>query len=188
MSKSEKQTRKPQAASRNSTVVYAVVCLLAFIAPFVFSSSRNEAKDVNANLAGWQKTFEGRELRQLDLTVREKRFGEDFPGKVARFTDGQREIIIRYVTEPTRMLHPASDCFKGVGYSITPLPLRVDESGNKWGAFRAARGADNLKVYERIYDERGQSWTDVSAWYWAAVTGRTNGAWWAVTVAESSSD
>lgn len=167
-------------------IFYVIACALTATAPFVFSSQQKE-KTVSANFPGWQKTFEGRELKQLDLTEREKRFGEGFPGEIARFTDGEREIIIRYVTEPTRMLHSASDCFKGIGYSIEPQPLRIDENGNKWGAFRATRRADDLKVYERIYDAQGNSWTDVSAWYWAAITGKTNGAWWAVTVAENSS-
>ena len=85
----------------------------------------------------------------------------------------------------TRALHPASDCFKGLGYSIKPIPARDASDGHHWGGFEARRGDEALRVYERIYDPPDKmSWSDVSSWYWQAVTGRTTGGWWAVTVAE----
>jgi hypothetical protein len=39
-------------------------------------------------------------------------------------------------------------------------------------------------VYERIYDVAGNSWSDVSAWYWAALLGKSAGPWWSVVIAE----
>jgi len=118
------------------------------------------------------------------LSEREERFGREFPGRVARFTDGRREIIVRHVTEPTRRLHPASDCFAGLGYRVRPLPLHVDGAGARWGSFGAERGGERFLVRERIYADAGGSWPDVSSWYWAAATGADRGPWWAVTVAE----
>jgi hypothetical protein len=50
------------------------------------------------------------------FSSREERFAADFPGRIARFSDGHREIIIRWVARETRALHSASDCFKGLGY------------------------------------------------------------------------
>jgi len=79
-----------------------------------------------------------------------------------------------------------TDCFQGVGYEVSPLPMRVDEAGARWSCFAATRGEERLRVCERIYDETGRSWTDVSAWYWAAAMGtQTRAPWWAVTEAKA---
>jgi hypothetical protein len=115
----------------------------------------------------------------------EQRFASDFPGRIARFSDGEREVVIRWVSRETRKLHPASDCFRGSGYAITPEPLAVDADGTRWGSFLASRGAQRLHVRERIYDASGEEWTDVSAWYWAATAGKSRGPWWAITTAET---
>jgi hypothetical protein len=56
--------------------------------------------------------------------------------------------------------------------------------GLLWGAFEATRGPERVIVKERITDESGKYWTDVSAWYWAALLGQTDGPWWAYTVVE----
>jgi hypothetical protein len=157
--------------------VLAAVVPLAHIRPAVRSS-------VSA-FPGWPAELAGRTLTQLSLSEREQAFAEGFPGKLARFTDGSREIIIRWVTQETRRLHSAADCFKGLGYTIHPLPVQRDEAGQLWGSFEAQRGAERWRVSERIYEVAGTAgWTDVSTWYWQAVLGRTQGAWWAVTVAE----
>ena len=37
---------------------------------------------------------------------------------------------------------------------------------------------------EAITDGTASRWTDVSQWYWEALLGRTQGPWWAITVAE----
>lgn len=166
-------------------IIYVIACALAALVPFLPAQSKqSEAATNGIAFSGWPTSFEGRALMALPLSEREQRFGNDFPGRVARFTDGRREVIIRWVTEATRKLHPASDCFEATGYRVHPLPLRVDESGIRWGSFTATRGDEKLRVYERIYAESGESWTDASSWYWAAIGGRSAGPWWAVTVAE----
>lgn len=111
-------------------------------------------------------------------------FAESFPGRIGRFSDGQREVVIRWISAPTRKLHAASDCFRGSGYRVKPLPLQR-ASGMTWGAFSAERGTLRLYVREVIIDASGQRWTDVSAWYWASVRGGTQAPWWAITVAAS---
>ncbi|HKX28920.1 MAG TPA: hypothetical protein VJ302_14580 [Blastocatellia bacterium] len=137
---------------------------------------------------GWPTVFEGRELKPVPLSEREERLTRDFPGKIARFSDGSREIIIRWVTGETRALHPASDCFRGLGYAIKPLPVKIDPAGHQWGSFSATRRGETLRVSERIYSASDPgSWIDVSSWYWNATLGRTKAPWWTVTVAESES-
>jgi len=167
---------------RRSSLVYLVVCAVAALVPLFSGHSKHQA---NAAVAfpGWPTQFEGRTLTALPLTNLEKGFTSDFPGQINRFTDGKREIVIRWVTEATRKLHPSSDCFQGLGYVVKPLALRRDDNGSLWSSFEATKGNEQLVVYERIHNETGQSWTDVSAWYWSAlVEGR--GSWWAITVAE----
>jgi len=59
---------------------------------------------------------QNRHPRTWPLSNRETRLMNRFPGRIARFTDGNREIILRYVASPTRTLHPAAECFEAVGY------------------------------------------------------------------------
>jgi hypothetical protein len=134
----------------------------------------------------WPTHFNGNVLKKVSLSEREKIFEYGFPGKIARFTDGQREIVLKWLTQPTRKLHPASDCFKGMGFAIKPMPVWVDKKENRWGCFRAVKGNQNICIIERIYDESGHSWNDVSSWYWSALLGKTSGPWWAVTVSEKT--
>ncbi|MGH9835374.1 MAG: hypothetical protein ACRD9Y_20320 [Blastocatellia bacterium] len=167
-------------------VLFIVCCAIAAFAPIL--PARSNAPINEAAFPGWPATLEGRELKPLPLSSREERFVAGFPGRVGRFTDGRREIIIRWVARETRALHPASDCFKGLGYSIRPLPPVTDESDKRWGVFQARMNDESLRVMERIYsdseNQNGQNWTDVSTWYWQALLGKTSGPWWALTVTE----
>lgn len=167
-----------------SVAVFLVACVLAALAPL---ASPRPAPVVTANFPGWPTTFEGHPLRALELTAVERRFVPSFPGRIGRFSDGPREIIMRWISVPTRKLHAASDCFKGSGYRVTPLPLETT-AGSTWGAFSAESHEQRLHVREAVIDGNGKRWTDVSAWYWAAVRGETQGPWWAITVAAAESD
>lgn len=166
--------------------VFVVCCALAAVAPFFARQAAYSTESIS--FPGWPLQFEGRTLTELPLTPRERQFTEGFPGKIARFTDGRREIIVRWVTRETRALHPAADCFRGIGYSVRPLPLATDSEENHWGTFEASRKDETLLVRERIYSAAyGQSWSDVSSWYWQAMLGTSQNnrtGWWAVTVAE----
>ncbi len=172
---------------RRSSLVYIVACAVAALLPFFSAQSKSSRSAGAVVFPGWPSEFEGKTLTPLPLTEREQRFNADFPGKIGRFTDGKRELIVRWVTEATRKLHPASDCFQGLGYTIKPLAMHRDENGSLWSSFSATKGPDRLRVYERIYSDSGETWTDVSAWYWSALQ-HGEGTWWAVTVAEKSTD
>ena len=165
-----------------------LTCALAAIVP-LFGVAAPPAP--SGEFPGWPTQFEGKLLRPLPLGAREQRFLMDFPGHIGRFTDGEREIVMRWVSRETRKLHPASDCFRGIGYEITPQPIVVDSHGARWGAFLAQKNlaqksSERLSVRERIYDAQGNEWTDVSAWYWSATTGQSNGPWWAITIAATA--
>jgi len=127
----------------------------------------------------WPTHFRDQPLTQLPLGALEERFARRFPGAIARFTDGRHMLIVRQVTRPTRQLHPAEDCFRGIGYEVgKPQPM-MDERGERWRCFVAERDGRRVKVCERIHGEEEQ-WTDTSAWFWAAQYG--GGPWWAITV------
>ncbi len=132
--------------------------------------------------------YEGAPLKELPLSAREVAFVEGFPGRIGRFSDGKREIVLRWVAAPTRKLHPASDCFRGLGYTIDPIPLQTDALGRHMGCFRARRAGETLTVCEGIHADAGKSWSDVSAWYWESLFGSGEGPWWSVVVAEARSD
>lgn len=171
------------------TVLYLTACAVAALMPLLpVESVRHGGAPSSATFPGWPTSFDGKALTALPLSEREGRFNSNFPGRISRFTDGRREIIIRWTTSATRKLHPATDCFEGIGYRTSPLPLYVDSAGSRWSSFIAARGRERLRVYERIYTDGGESWTDVSAWYWSASGGKSAGPWWAVTIAEKEAD
>jgi hypothetical protein len=165
-------------------IIFIIGISLAAVAP-LYSAQRGRPA-TEGQFPGWPTHFEGRALTTLPLSERELRFGRGFPGRIGRFTDGRREIVLRLVTQETRMLHPAADCFRGLGYTISPLPVRLDGEGRRWGVFEARRGEEHLLVSERIYSAAdGGAWSDVSTWYWSALVGRSRGPWWAVTIASS---
>jgi hypothetical protein len=167
---------------RTSLTVLLLACAMAAAVPLLDARTDSAVTD---NFPGWPTHHAGRPLRQLPLGPIEQRFAADFPGRIGRFSDGEREIVIRWVSQETRKLHPASDCFRGSGYSIAPRPLVVDSAGARWGSFIASRGERRLQVNERIYDGAGNQWTDVSAWFWSATMGTSRGPWWAVTTASA---
>lgn len=136
---------------------------------------------------GWPSAFEGHPLEPRSLGEREKGFLRNFPGRVGRFSNGGREIVLRWVIEPTRRLHPSADCFRGLGYQIMPADSERDASGRRWSAFYAVKGTQALHVRELIVGADGRSWSDISSWYWPAALGRAAGPWWAFTVAENRS-
>jgi len=163
--------------------IYLFACGFAALVPFA-SYEPDHVPD-ETTFHGWPTEFQGKPIEQLQLSERERAFASGFPGRVAKFTDGSRMLIMRWVTKRTRKLHPASHCFKGMGYTVRPLPIRIDSQGVGWGCIEAKKNGRHLVVCERIFDNLGNAWTDVSSWYWAALMNRTRGTWWALTVVKN---
>jgi hypothetical protein len=131
----------------------------------------------------WPREWQGRPLRPLVLSDVEQRFARRFPGEMARLTDDRHIVVLRRVTQPTRMLHPAADCYRALGYAVADIQLEQASDHLLWRCFVASRAGQKLRVCERIEDAKGQGWTDSSSWYWAAALGQSQGPWQAVTVA-----
>jgi hypothetical protein len=156
-------------------------CMLWSVAAhFTQSAERPPLQQAAPELpARWQ----GAQLRPLALSEVEERFARRFPGTLARLTDGTQVLVLRSVDRPTRMLHPAADCYQGLGYRVGAQQLVLDAERKLWRCFDAERGGMRLRVCERIVDAQGRGFTDASAWYWAAALGQSHGPWQAMTVA-----
>ena len=163
----------------------AALLLAAAAAALAPLLDRAKATAAAAPFPGWPTHYQERTLVALPLTERETAFVRDFPGRVGRFSDGQREIIIRWVGAPSRRLHSAADCFRSSGYSVTPLPARRDPAGATMGCFRATLHGASMTVCELIRDDHGGSWSDVSAWYWDGMLRASPPPWWSFVVAEN---
>lgn len=159
--------------------------MVACLAWGVFGTLRVEpAASSTAVFREWPNAWDGAALRPLALSEVEHRFAQHFPGAIARMTDGEQMFVLRQVNAPTRMLHPAVDCYRALGYRIEQARLERDAQARLWRCFHAQRGhGQTLRVCERIVDASGAAFTDTSAWYWAAASGHSQGPWEAVTVA-----
>lgn len=163
-------------------LIIVAIHLAAALVPFISLGDKRQAG--HSNFQGWPIVYEGRPLIPLEADAVEAQFAERFSGHLARFTDGERELVFRYLDKPSRQLHAAADCYKGSGYDVEPKPVRRNADGELMGCVVATRDGQATRVCERVFDAQGGSWYDVSSWYWAAVLKQSTGPWWAVTVAE----
>ena len=155
---------------------FFLACAIAAVTPF-FTQQKSQVKQEEQ----WPTTYEGQKLRPLPLTGSELEFARNFPGSIAMFQTDKQTIIIRRVRHATRQLHPAADCYRASGFRITNLHRETDGAGRAWNVLLAQKSTRRLQVRERIYDENGQDYTDVSQWYWAALWGQSKGPWWSIT-------
>jgi len=164
----------------------ALALLLAWCALLPLALPAPDASAAPVRHVEWPHTWDGRTLRPLAQTPVELRFAARFPGAIGRFDDGERVLVLRSVDRPTRMLHPAADCFRGLGYRIASARLEHDGRGRLWRCFEAtAPDGTRLRVCERIEADDGQAFVDASSWFWAASLGQSSGPWRAVTVVEA---
>jgi exosortase len=159
------------------------------VLPLAMPNRANAHDLVEAAVIEWPTQFDGQPLRPLALSAVENSFADEFPGAIARFANGRQSVTLRYVNRATRKLHPAADCYRGLGYTITHISLeqRIAKASHTaptlQRCFIATKGDRQLRVCEYIEDQAGHSFTDASSWYWAAVAGQSQGPWQAVTTA-----
>jgi hypothetical protein len=122
-------------------------------------------------------------LHALPPTEAEIAFAKSFPGTLSSHRWGADQMILRRVNQATRRLHPSGDCLRAAAFETTEaITVRLAD-GSCWARFSATRDGLRLTVHERITSgSDGSSWTDVSAWYWAALWHPLNGPWQAETV------
>jgi hypothetical protein len=166
---------------------FALIALALWCAMLPLANSRRTAAEaVSAPSHEWPAEWRGRPLQPLALSAVERRFAVQFPGRIARFAlAGDSELVLREVDRPTRMLHPAADCWRGIGWHVQAARLqRDDDDAALWRCFEATHDGKRVRVCERIVDAQGQAFTDTSAWFWAASLGQSSGPWQAITRVE----
>lgn len=170
-------------------VVWYAACVLAVSASVLpmpwHGAPRHAAHTSNAIAAPEMPThWRGKPLRPLALSAVEERFAQGFPGSIQRLTTSRDTLIVRTIYQPTRMLHPAADCYRGLGYTVGEHGLERQSDGKVWQCFIATTpNGQRMKVCERIEDAAGNGFTDTSSWYWQALLQRSTAPWRAVTVA-----
>lgn len=157
------------------------LCLVAACVPFL---QKPRPAPIGDFFPEWPGEIGGKRLAPLPLEPKDASFAAGFPGRIGKFTDGERDYILRWVGSPTRKLHSSADCLRGAGFAITRQPVWREASGARWSCFLASRDGKRFQVRERISDPSGQEWTDVSAWYWSALLNRTAAPWFAMTIME----
>jgi hypothetical protein len=180
--------------------LFVGACLLAAVLPvFVIRADRAPGQsDPNKALQSGSRAaravavqalaathFRDRPLTQQPLTALEARFAANFPGTIARYRAAEATLIVREVTQPTRQLHSAVDCFRAAGYAVGAPRTHEDGRQTRWNCFEASLDGRRWRVCERIADSAGNQWTDVSSWYWDALWSRRTpgaGSWWATTL------
>jgi hypothetical protein len=159
-----------------------LVAMIAAAMPFAAKSERDH--QVDARFPGWTEAPLPAGAAKGELLPRDARFARNFPGEIATFSDPSRTWIVRWVAQPTRKLHPSADCLRASGYAVKAGPAFREDTGELWSTAIATRGTEKWRVRERIIDGKRGSWTDISAWFWDAALGRSEGPWWATTVLE----
>ena len=159
---------------------FLVCCAIAALAPLFGMTNRSEPEA--PTFPGWPTSFEGMPLVPLPAVEGDALFTDRFEGRMGRFRAGDREVVLRWTYRVGTGLHSGRYCYRGLGYRVAPQPARLDEDAHLWSSFHAERGEDRLLIRERVYDSEGESWPEVSAWFWDACKGRTSGPWWSALV------
>jgi hypothetical protein len=165
------------------TVVCAALLAFAASAAPLLSPATTAASITSTP---WPTSFEGRPITRIAPAPAHRFLARQFPGQVARFSDGRRQIVLRRVAVATRTLHPASDCFRAIGYTIEPVAMRIAPDGKPASCFTATRDGRTLIACEQVRGAAEEAWPDVSSWYWAALLGRSAGPWTASLTVEQA--
>ena len=133
---------------------------------------------------GWPDGFEGRPWTRVRRPEGPATVFSQQTIASAVFRQDERKVVLRWIRNPTRTVHPASDCFRARGYDVERARLVRDASGFTWSEFTVRREGEYWRVRERLFSESGETWTDVPAWYWSVWRRPGSGPWWAVTAVE----
>ena len=159
---------------------FVALCALAAVAPLLAMGTGVDPEP--PAFPGWPTSFEQRPLERLAPVPGDLPFAARLEGRMARFRAADQEVVLRWTWRVGTGLHSGRYCYRGLGYEITPEPAHLDVDGQLWSCFRAERGGERLVIRERVYDDLGQSWPEVSAWFWDACRDRTDGPWWSALV------
>ena len=155
-----------------------------------FISPQSARQGCESTHVQWPNSFEGESLTSIPMTAVEFEFSKDFPGELANFRCADQQVILRHVTRATRKLHPAADCFRASGYHIGKVKIHTSLDLQHWSGCVVSKAGKKFFLRERIVkvDDHQSAWTDVSSWYWHALTAPKHGPWLAITVISEVND
>lgn len=133
--------------------------------------------------------YRGYLLTPIPLTSLEQSFQKNFPGQIRNYhyhdDAGVQQLIVRTIHQASRKLHPSAHCLRAAGFLLSEAKIVKDAYEEPWAEYYATQGGKTYTVRERIITTQSacsQSWTDVSAWYWNAVSQPRSGPWQAETL------
>jgi hypothetical protein len=170
-------------ARRVKPFLFGLLASAAALAPLFPSGT--EVGGVAGSPRPWPTSYESRPITPLPAAPEDRLLAGRFPGRIARFSDGRRQIVLRQVDAATRRLHPARDCFRAIGYEIAPAPMRLAPGRGPASCFTATRGGRHFVACEQVADAHGRTWPDISSWYWSALLGTSSGPWLASLTVEA---
>lgn len=162
---------------------FVLACAFAAVAPLLRPAPL--VATGGADLPAFPTELDGRPLQASAPSPLEAPWLEKFPGRVGRFTDGERLWILRQTDEPTLALHSSARCLRAAGWELEPARAERDQAGRIWSACRARKDDRTIFVRERVESfSTNASWPDVDAWRFDAWLGRDPGPWCACTSIE----
>jgi hypothetical protein len=169
--------------SRARTLVQLAALLVAALAPlFRHQQAPLQLPDT---WPPFPDAIAGRALQVSPSSELEAPWIAAFPGRIGRFSDGERLWILRQVASATLALHSSVRCLTAAGWSVAPAQAWRDAEGRTWSSCRARLGERTALVRERVESSStGASWPDVDAWRHDAWLGRDPGPWCAFTSIE----
>ncbi len=162
--------------------LFVFSCFLAALIPL---GEQKSDSPKNFEFPGWPTHLFNEKLTQEPLHPLEASLAKKIPGLMARFRLGNKSVLILWLTEPTRLLHPREHCLRAAGYEVKLTGGWTDQDGHRWGTLQAQGLGKKLRVLERTHDSNGNSYPDPSSWYWSALWGKTTGPWWHISLDET---
>jgi len=156
---------------------------LQFLAAFCLIEASQESERPRAVFPeiDWPESEQGIWLEPVALPKEQAAFLENFPGAVRVYHAGESIWIYRWVTRPTRQVHPAADCYRASGWETRSQGQVTSPDGTRWSLTIAERGVREIEIHEQIRDQEGAKWTEPSQWFWEALLGPSEGPWWVVS-------
>ena len=163
---------------------YLIACCVAALIPFFAGPAQEE----HPAFPGWPTEIAGLELTPVEAREEDRGFELSYDGRFARFQAGEHHVLLWWIARPSRRVHSIRDCYRGLGYAIRPEGETKVLDGRPWGTFLAERAGERLRVYERVEDADGRVFTNVSAWYWSTLLGRSRTPTWACALVTRGND
>ncbi|HLU48003.1 MAG TPA: archaeosortase/exosortase family protein, partial [Planctomycetota bacterium] len=186
ITRADRSRARPAVGPPRGTRAFLVCAVASVAIQLAFPSGGPTSSAPAPEFPGWPERLRDVSLEPVPLDEKERIFAADFPGRMARFRAGEAQVVLRWVTAVTRAVHPADVCYLAHGYAISRRSILQEPDGSTWAFFVAEKGDVRHLVRERIRDDDGRQWTDLSSWLWQATLGSLEGPWWSevwITVA-----